>query len=258
MVDRLVQDTGSHIRHAGDSQDFHAAMPGDNHFWNSRHAHCIRPNGAQEADLGRSLIAWARDRHIHAFADVDAQPPAFFQRHLAKSRVIGFGHVDKADAEAFVVGADQRIAALKIDVVFQDHQAALLELQVDSTGSVGQQRSLYTHARKDTHGKRDSLHGIAFIVVDAARHHRYRRLANLPNHQISSMANGAGAWEVGNRGIRNHLGIIELFRERPQARAQYQSDPRTDADLLFNKLSRLARLPIFIGSICRWRSHYAL
>src|SRR5205807_901896 len=86
----------------------------------------------------------------------------------------------------------------------------------------------------------------------------YRNLSNFSDHQLPGVAYGAGAGKVGNLGIGNRMGIIELFRERPQAGAQHQHHPGLDVDLLSDEFSRLAGLLIFVWrESSRGRSHQA-
>ena len=117
-----------HVGDAGNSQHPHAHVIGHDGFRHGGHAHQVGADGPQIADLRRRFVTRPQHGGVDALGDGDAQ----FGRHLlgAISRYcarIGFGHVGEARPERIVVGPDQRIRPLQIDVVGDQHQAAALE-----------------------------------------------------------------------------------------------------------------------------------
>ena len=62
-------------------------------------------------------------------------------------------HVGKAHAEAVVIRPDQRIRSLQIDVIADQHQRALLIIQINPARRVGQDDGTNSHAPKHPHGE---------------------------------------------------------------------------------------------------------
>ena len=123
---------------------------------------------------------------------------SFLQGHGAEIFCIRFRHVEKARAKALVVGADQRIAALQVDVIFQHYQAALLELQIDSARSIGEQHCLDSQARKHAHRKCHPYQGMSFVIMDASLHGRDWNFTHFSHHQIPGVPLSAGPGEIRN------------------------------------------------------------
>ena len=76
---------------------------------------------------------------------------------------VGVRHVGEADAEAVVIGADQRIRALQVDVVADQHERALRVTEIDASGGIGEDDGANAHAAEDADGERYFLRGISFV-----------------------------------------------------------------------------------------------
>src|SRR6266581_105979 len=163
MVERLIQDSRCRIRHAGDAQHANAAMPRGNHFGNRGHANEISADHAQVADLRRRFVTRPKDSCVHTLIHPDSDAVCFADGHFAEALVVGRGHVMEAQTEALIVWPRERIDALQIDVIADDHKPALHELAFDAACGVGEDHGLYAHAREDTNGKRNIFGGITFI-----------------------------------------------------------------------------------------------
>ena len=111
---------------------------------------------------------------------------------------VGVSHVGKAYAEAVVVGTDQGIRSLQVDVVADQDQRALLVIQIDAAGCVGEDDGTNSHAAEDAHGEGDLLRRISFIEMNAALHHGYRSHARFADYHLSGMADGSRAREGGD------------------------------------------------------------
>src|ERR1700722_18766700 len=92
----------------------------------------------------------------------------------AREFAIGLGkslcHVGEAYAETVVVGADQRIRSLKIDVGANQHQRALRVAEIDSSGGICENHGANAHAAEHADRKRDLLRGVALVEMDASLH----------------------------------------------------------------------------------------
>ena len=123
---------------------------------------------------------------------------SFLQGHGAKILGIGLRHIGKTQAKAVVIGTDQRIAALQVDMIFQDNQAALLELQIDSACRIGKQHCLDSQTSKHAHRKSHAQQRMSFVIVDASLHGRHRDLVYFSHYEITGMSFSAGGGEMGN------------------------------------------------------------
>ena len=131
-------------------------------------------------------------------ANINSVAASFLQGHGAEVFGISFRHVEKARAKTLVVGADQRIAALQVDVIFQHYQAALLELQIDSARSIGEQHCLDSQARKHAHRKRHPHQRMSFVIMDASLHGRDWNFTHFSNYEISGVSFSAGSGKIRN------------------------------------------------------------
>src|SRR3954453_16557777 len=109
MVDRLVNDTGSQIRYAGESQDLYAHMACDNRLGHCAHPYSVGPKRPQQANLGRRLIAGPTQRCIDAASELESHLCGLFDCYLLKVAVIDLAHVRKPWPETGIVRTDQRV-----------------------------------------------------------------------------------------------------------------------------------------------------
>ena len=117
MIDRLFQDACGRVRDARNSQHLDAKLPRCNHFSNRGHADQIGANRPQVADLGWSFITGPKQSGIDAFGQINAQFLAGVQRGAAIVSAIRLSHVNEAWAETCIFRPNQRILALKINVI---------------------------------------------------------------------------------------------------------------------------------------------
>ena len=85
VVERLIENSGGRIGDAGNPKDANSAMARGNDFRNRGHAHQIGADGAQVANFRGSFVAWAGERGIDAFVQIDAEAAAFCERQFAES-----------------------------------------------------------------------------------------------------------------------------------------------------------------------------
>src|SRR4029077_2955652 len=132
----------------------------------------VGANRAEITDFGGRFVAGAGERGVNAFVRFDAQALGFDERGFAIGFPVSLGHVGKARAEAVVVGADERIGALQVDVVGEDDERALLVVGVDAAGSVGEDGGANSQAAEDADREDDFVRRVTFVGVHAALHGR--------------------------------------------------------------------------------------
>src|SRR5713226_4886599 len=269
MVQRLVQDSRRGVCHAGNSQHAHFAVPRRDDLRHRGHAHQVRADRAQIAYLGGRFVTRSRDRRVHALVNSHSQAVAFPDGHFAKPPVVRRGHVRKTQPKALVVRSGERIHALQIDVVLDNHQPPLPELVLDSARRIRQDHGLYAHAREHSYRKRHLFHGITFIKMYAALHPGDGDGAHFADHQPARVPDGGGLWKVRNFRVRNLYSAGKFVRERPEAGAQHQRDFRPERCLRKNEIGGEPRAfeftaerlgfrrgrCVFTGNACfHWRS----
>jgi hypothetical protein len=191
-----------------------------NHLWNGGHTYKIRADSAQVSYLSWSFVARAGQRGVDPFIESDVAAVSLANGYLAKSAVIGNGHVREARAKTLVVWSRERIGALKIYVVFDHYELALDEFAFDAAGRIREDYGSYAHAREDAHGECDVFGRVAFVEVDAALHSGDRDVPDSADNELAGVADGRGARVVGNFGVRDFGGAFEFVGESTQARAE--------------------------------------
>ena len=139
---------------------------------------------------------------------------------------VGVRHVGEADAEAVVIGADQRIRSLQIDVVADHDQRALRVAEIDASGGVGEDDGANAHACEDADGEGDFLRGISFIEMHAALHGGDGYVAGVADDHASGVADGGRARERGDLGVGDAGGVGERVGEAAEAGAEDEGDLR--------------------------------
>src|SRR5579862_936110 len=198
MRERLVEDSCSHVGDAGDSKHFDSDVAGGDDFADRGHADQICSDDSQVINFSRSLVAWAGHGGVDALVHGHFKLCGFLLGELTIAFVVGVRHVGKTDAKAIVIWANERIRSLKIDVIANHHEHALLVTEVNAAGSVSQDDRSYSHASEDAHGKSDCLRGVSFVEMYAALHCGYFYAFRFADNELSRVANGCGTWECGD------------------------------------------------------------
>src|SRR5277367_2916613 len=198
VVEHLIENARSHIGDAGDSEDANSHVARGQRFRNRGHADQIGSNRTQITNFRGGFVVWTGESRVHAFGGIYAEFFGCGEREFAIGLRVGLGHIWKARAEAVVVGTDERMNALEIEVIADDDERALGELQIDAAGGVGENGGANAEAAEDAHGKRDLLRGVAFVEMDAALHGGDGDVFDFANHQTAGVADGGGTREAGN------------------------------------------------------------
>src|SRR5208282_5086118 len=107
------------------------------YFGDRRHADEIGAYAAQIFNLHGSFVAGTEQTGVDAFMLWNAEFGGLFAGDRAIFAGVGVRHVGEADAEAVVIGADQRVHALQVDVIAHYDERALRVAEVDASGGVG-------------------------------------------------------------------------------------------------------------------------
>ncbi len=80
-------------------------------------------------------------------------------------------------------------------MVANQHQRALLVIQIDAARRVGQEDGTNSHAAEDAHGEGDLLRRVTFIKMHASLHHGDGDRTRFADHHLSSVADRGRARE---------------------------------------------------------------
>ena len=72
MIQSLVGDTGSHAGDAGNADDLHTALGGNQSFRDGGHTYGIGTHDPCHADFGGGLVVGTDEHHVHALTERDA------------------------------------------------------------------------------------------------------------------------------------------------------------------------------------------
>src|SRR5580692_11807545 len=188
--ERLVDYSGGHVGDAGNGEHPNSHVARGDYFSYGRHADEVRAHAAQIFNLRRSFVAGAEQAGIDAFVLRDAELGDFLAGDRAIFAGVGLRHVREADAEAVVVGADQRIHTLQVDVIADHDERALRVAEVDASSGVGEDDGANAHASEDADRERDFLRRISFVKMDAALHDGDGHVAGIADYHLAGVPNG--------------------------------------------------------------------
>jgi hypothetical protein len=151
------------------------------------------------------------------------------------------GHVGKAHAEAVVVGTDQGIGSLQVDVVANQDQRALLIVEIDSAGGVGEDDGADSHASEDAHGEGDLLRRVTFVKMHAALHHGHGDGGRFADDHLSGVADGGGTREGRDFGVWDFCRVGERIGEAAEAGAEDEADARAQRRFVAGQIGRRFR-----------------
>lgn len=185
-------------------------MPRHEHFGDGRHARAIAAQTAQHRVFGRGFEIRAGHGRINAFPGADVVLPRDVQRPGAQTGVVRLRQIGEARAEAFVVGAAQRVVGQQVDVVAHDHEVAGTQVGIHAAGGIGDDEPFDAEPFQHPDRERDLLHRPALVPVKTAGHDHNRMPAEPAENQLARMAlHGAGGemWNVGvvDFGFHRHV-----------------------------------------------------
>src|SRR4029077_8941718 len=117
-----------------------------------------------------------------AFVKVEAESFPFFGSEAAKIGVVGTGHVGESETKTVVVGTNQLICVLPIDVVAEDDKRAFGVSKINAPRRVSQDYRSNAHSLEDADGEGDVFRGEAFVKMHSALHSSHRNIADFADH----------------------------------------------------------------------------
>ncbi len=140
-------------------------------------------------------------------------------------------HVGKAHAEAVVIRPGQRIRSLQVDVVADEHQCALLVVEINPARRIGQDDGANSHAPEHARRKSNFLRGISFIKMYASLHHGHGDGARPADHHLPGVADRGGSRERGDVGVRSANRVGERIGKPTQPGAENKPNARAQGSL---------------------------
>ena len=137
-----------------------------NHFWNSRHADCIRSKRLISADFCRCFISRSSDTDIDTLIQLDTKLISNFLSGGTVFWSVRFRHIRETWTKFIQVFTNQRILASHIDVVRNGHQCT--RTIADTTGSIGHNNTCRTKGLHHTHWESNDFQRISFIEMETA------------------------------------------------------------------------------------------
>ena len=106
-------------------------------------------------------------------------------------------------------------------MVGKQNQLALLEIEANAPGGVGQHQGGDAQPAKNAHREGDFFRGVSLVRVDAALHHGDGSSSDGTEDQASAMAFDRGAGKVGYVAVRDGDGVLDAVGERTQPGAEH-------------------------------------
>ena len=141
-------------------------------------------------------------------------------------RVVAFRHVGKARTETIVIGSDERVLSLKIDVVANGNQRTLAVSRIDTASSIRQDSGFHAHASKDPHRERDLLCRISLIEMDAALHSSHGNSFDQADDQVPCVSYGRALREGRDFRVGDSNRVRKVIGKATETGTQHQCDFR--------------------------------
>src|SRR4030095_6068177 len=130
---------------------------------------------------------------------------------------VDFGEVGKSWTETNIVSSTERVDSHHIQMIGDQHQAAGSHFSIEAARSVRQDHVLHAHSPKHTDREHYLIHRIAFVVMKASLLNGYVLAADLAKYELPCVALYRRLYKMGDVGIGNSYGILELICERAQS-----------------------------------------
>jgi len=186
--------------------------------------------------FGGGLVAGTGDADIDTVLKFDILFRRNFLRQFHDAVRVGFAHVGEAGTELVVVGTEQGVVGHEVDMVGDNHDVGDVEGGVETAGSVGEDEFFDAELAEHLDGEGEGLHGVAFVVVEAAAHNEYGYVIEGAEDEAASVTLYGRDGEVGDVFIRDFPTILDFFHETAETGAEHDGDFGVAGDILFDKL----------------------
>ena len=195
-------------------------MTGHDDLRHGAHAAGVAAKLAEHAVFGRSLIGGACLGYIDAVLQADTHLGGYAVGFGAQTGAVDLGHVGEAGTEFLHIGTYQGIGH-EVDVVGDDHQVAHAVVGVQCAGGVAYEKRFDAHAGENPFGVGDLLHGVAFIVVEAALHGHNLFPAEGADDEVALVSYGGGALEVRYLRVGDDERVLYAVGQLSEAAAEH-------------------------------------
>ncbi len=108
-------------------------------------------------------------------------------------------------------------------MILDEHDVADRKRRVEAARGIGDDQRVDVEALHDSHGQRHLLHGIAFVVVEAALHRAHDCAGKFADHEPPGMTGDSADRKEGNLIVGDDGCLFDLGRQVAQAAAQDQA-----------------------------------
>ena len=124
-----------------------------------------------------------------------------------------------------VVGSNERISSLKIDVILDQNQLTRSNILSQGSHRSGEKHALASYSFEKIHGNAKILRIHTFIQMNSSLKTRHSDSFAISNHQTSSMSGHCGYWKIRNVLVGNRDDVVERrFRERTHTGSQHDTN----------------------------------
>ena len=201
-------------------------MPQRDDLRHGAHAHGLRAEELQHANLGGRLVRWAEESGIHAFAKDGVRVAGDGSKCLAQGRVVGDGHVGKARTQRLFVGTGEGRYAHEVQVVGHEHQVAGRPRGLEATRGVGEQDRTHAEAAHDAHALHDAVDGVSLVEMHAALHADDGHACARAEAHVARVTDDGGRGHVREVGVGDLHESLQRVGECPEATSQHDADVR--------------------------------
>jgi hypothetical protein len=135
----------------------------------------------------------------------------------------------EARPDRLVVGPDERVEALQVDVVGDGDEAPGAGLRAQRAGGVGEQQGLGSQPPERAHRRRHGRRVDALVDVRAPAQAGDRHAVEHTQRERAGVARDRAGAEAGQLGVGDRDRVGELVGQRAEARAEHEPEPRTEA-----------------------------
>ena len=219
----------------GEGEHLHAEVAGHDGFGHGGHAHGVGAEDVEGVVFGGGLVAGTGDADIDAVLEFDILFGSDFLCQFHDAVRVGLAHVGEAGAELVVVGTEQGVVGHEVDMVGDDHDVGDVEGGVEAAGGIGEDDLFDTELAEHLDGEGEGLHGVAFVVVEAAAHDEHGGAVEGAEDEGAAVALHGGDGEVGNVLIGDFLAVLDFLHEAAEAGAEHDGGLGAFGDILFDE-----------------------
>ena len=201
-------------------------MAGGDDLLAHRHGDRVGSPDPKRADLRRRLEARAFQAQVHALLHGNALRIGDLARERAELGVVAVQHREEPRRDGVGLGAHDRVAACKVDVVGHKAQIADVVALVDGAGGIAGDERVHADAPHEPDRERDLLRGVALVAMQAALHADDLPAAEDADDEAPDMPGDGRAFHMRHLPIGDEEGVLDAIGDGPQSRTEGDADFR--------------------------------